>query len=505
MKSRTANIKQKFLVQFGSDFIGKILTMAAGIFVARLAGPEVVGTLSYATSYVMVFTVFVGIFGPGHVKLMSETKEPGNCVATYSRLQLICYAAWFLLVLGWFLVEKYLLVNRFENSSQEVVILITLVAMLLTYLYDFNNSTFTGRMEQAKANYPLLVNNVLYNIGRIIIVFIGFKAIALASWNLVTSLLCIPLAYRLFTTLPWGNWDRDLFKKYIGYGIPALSIHAIDVLTKYSDKLVLYRYTSASELGYYTAAMSIGGLILLSGRSIAMIFFPLFSLHIAENNWAAVNKKIMDFENFIATFMLPAICLLAIIGKPFMVLLLGAKYLPSVGPFKLLLFSSYLTLIGMPYGNIISGMGRFYLAAWINFVKFIVYVLAIFIFVSPDFLGLGAIGLAWNLLVVNLVNNALFFLAAKKIGHVHIGFNNSFRQVIILTVSAGFYFISLWMARLGAGWWLLLIPIYLSVTYGVLHVTGFLQKTQVDHLKDLLKIKKTVKYFREEVRPENEK
>ena len=251
--------------------------------------------------------------------------------------------------------------------------------------------------------------------------------------------------------------------------------------------------------------MSIGGLILLSGRSIAMIFFPLFSSHIAENNWAAVNKKIMDFENFITTFMLPFICLLAIIGEPFMVLLLGVKYLPSVGPFKLLLFSSYLTLIGMPYGNIISGMGRFYLAAWINFGKFIVYVLAIFIFVSPDFLGLGAIGLAWNLLVVNLVNNVLFYLSAKKIGHINIGFYNSFRHIIILTLSAGFYFISLWMPRIGAGWWLLLIPVYLIVIYSTLHLTGFLHKTQVDHLMDLLKINKTVKYFRDEVRPENEK
>jgi O-antigen/teichoic acid export membrane protein len=472
--------------------------MIAGIFVARFAGPEVVGIISYATSYVMIFTIFF-VFGPGHVKIMSEGKDIGNYLATYTWLQLGSFTAWFLIVLGWFLSQKYFFVNQFESQVQEIVILITLFATLFGYLLDFSNATFTGRLEQAKANYPLILKNLLYNIGRIAVVVLGFKAIALASLNLLTSLLLLPLAYKLFRTLSWGKWDWKLAKRYFAYGIPFLLSNFVDTITKYSDKLVLQRYTSTKELGYYGAALSIGGLIMIGGRSIAIVFFPLFSSLISENKWDVVNKKIKDFENFITTFIFPTICLLVIIGEPFIITLLGHRYEPSVQPFKLLLFSSYLTLVGMPYGNILAGMGRFYIGTWINLIKFFIYIVAIFIFVSPDFLGLGATGLALNLLVVNLFSNLLFFIISKRIGDVKVGFQNFFRHVIILAISVIFYLSIHFISQIGVLWWLALIPVYLIVVYGILLLTGFLTKEQLEQFIDLFKLKKTIFYFRDEV------
>jgi O-antigen/teichoic acid export membrane protein len=370
---------------------------------------------------------------------------------------------------------------------------------------DFSNSTFTGRLEQAKANYPLLLKNLIFNIGRIVIVILGFKAIGLASLNLLTSLLLLPLAYRLFKTLSWGKWDWNLAKRYFAYGLPFFLSNAIDTLTSYSDKLVLQRYTSTLELGYYGAAMSIGGLIIFGGNSIAIVFFPLFSSLISDKNWDGVNKKIWDFENFITTFLFPAVCLLAIIGDPFITHLLGHRYVQSVQPFKILLFASYLTLVGMPYGSIIGGMGKFYFLTWINVIKFVVYIIAIFLFVSPDFLGLGATGLALNLLVVNLVCNLLFYIVAKRIGNVKIDFHNSFRYLIILSISLIFYFNIHIISQIGQWWWLVIVPIYLIIVYIIMFLTGFLTKEQLVQFNDLLKLNKTITYFRNEVKTPNVK
>ena len=49
-------LKQKFIVQFGTNIGLKILAMIAGIFVARYAGPEVVGDLAYGIAYVSIFS-----------------------------------------------------------------------------------------------------------------------------------------------------------------------------------------------------------------------------------------------------------------------------------------------------------------------------------------------------------------------------------------------------------------------------------------------------------------
>ena len=229
------------MVQLGSDFLLKIFTMISGIFVARFGGPEVVGMISYATSYVMLFSIFF-VFGTGHIKIMSEGKNIGNYLATYTWLQFGSYAVWFLVVLGTFLVQKYLFVNQFESQVQEIVIIITLFATLFTFILQFGNVTFVGRGEQAKASYPLILKSILYNAGRIVLVILGFKAIALSSLNLLTTLLLMPLAYRLLTTLSWGKWDWQLAKRYFAYGLPFLISNSIDIVTTYSDKLVLQKF-----------------------------------------------------------------------------------------------------------------------------------------------------------------------------------------------------------------------------------------------------------------------
>lgn len=91
-------LKQKFLVHFGSNFIVRILSLFAGIIVARVAGPEVVGTISYGTSYVMVWGFITGLFGSGHIKLVSEGQDIGKCMAVYSRLLVGSVAVYFLVV-----------------------------------------------------------------------------------------------------------------------------------------------------------------------------------------------------------------------------------------------------------------------------------------------------------------------------------------------------------------------------------------------------------------------
>ena len=56
---------------------------------AGVVGPEVVGSLSFAASYVGVFAFILGVFGPSNIKLISENIDIPNRLATFTRLQLI--------------------------------------------------------------------------------------------------------------------------------------------------------------------------------------------------------------------------------------------------------------------------------------------------------------------------------------------------------------------------------------------------------------------------------
>jgi O-antigen/teichoic acid export membrane protein len=237
---------------------------------------------------------------------------------------------------------------------------------------------------------------------------------------------------------------------------------------------------------------------LLLSSVVGTIFFPLFSSLIAKNDWETVNKKIITFQEIVILFIFPFACLMAIIGEPFLVTLLGIRYERSVIPFIILLFSTFVSIVGMPYGNILSGMGRFYLGAWINFIALVIFFISITFFLSPRFLHLGATGLALNTLVMALVNNLLYLFFARKYGTLTFSRTNGLRYILILLISGIVFFLVRYISTWGSFWWIIMIPCYLILMYGFLIVTGLLKHRHWMLLISVINIKKTTSYIEQE-------
>ncbi len=491
-------LKQKFLVQFGSNIGLRILGIISGIVVARIAGPEVLGTVAFGTAYVSIFGFITGLFGTSHIKLISEGRDLGKCVSTYTRLQSGALLLYLTVVFGWFLFQKEVLNHSFESKIHETVVIISMVMLFFTKFVDFNNSTFTAQLKQFKANYPHFLMGVLFQLGKIGVVLLGFRAIGLVSWNLISTLIILPFAYYLYKSLPKAKFDYALAKEYCKIALPVFLIVVLNSLIGYSDKLLLHHYTNSIELGYYVAAFSLGGMILIVGNSIGTIFFPLFSKLIKENNWASVNDRIGKFELFLATMLFPGIVLVVFISQPLITLVLGSKYQNSIVPFQILLFASYVSIVGLPYGNIISGMGRFYLNFWLKLSKFVIYIVTAIFLISPKFLGLGAIGLAITLLSVNVINNVLIFFTSKKIGSITMNSRNFIIYAVISLISIGCYFLIPIFIRIGNSWWLLFSLLYIFLVYGVLALMQLVGRKDLITLANLLNPSKTVEYMKKE-------
>jgi len=495
-------LKQKFIVQYGSMAITQIVGMIAGIIVARFAGPSVMGMVAYATSYVSLLGFINGIFGPAHIKLVSEGREHSECMAVFTRLQIICALIYFIAVLVLFLIQKNILHYPFESREQEWIILIALLTHTFELYSQYANVVFTANLQQVKANLPNFFKTTIYHISRIIIVIIFVKNLALKlySLSLILAIFFIPVIYRLLKEYPIGRYDNILAKQYFKYGRAIFFMSVINSVTNYSDKLMLAHFTNTTQLGYYSAAGSIGGLILTLAGSAGLIFFPLFSGYISKGEWDAVNTKIYQYHEFIILFIFPLICLLAIIAEPILLLILGNKYKPSIVPLKLLIFASYLSILGMPYGNIIEGMGKFNIVVIINIIYLLIFIISTFIFIAPNMLNLGAIGLAANQLVLNLIRNGLFLYFAKKLGEVHLKSNNNIRHIIIIGWTVLTFIMTIYLRKVISIWWLIMVPLYIIPLYFILNITGFMKKEHWRLLVDTLNIKKTIKYAYNEIK-----
>jgi O-antigen/teichoic acid export membrane protein len=497
-------LKQRALVHFGSNVFLHILAMIAGIFVARIAGPGVVGTLAYGTAYVNLWGFIGGLFGSAHIKLVSEGQDIGKCMSVANRLFIVGVTAYFIVVVSFFLTQKYVFNVDFESTTQEYVILILLFVNVFEKLYQRNTTIFTATMEQARAKLPIVIKGIFWHLGRIIIVILGFKAIGLVSWNLIITILLLPLVFKLTKKYPGTGWDKNLFKRYLGYALPSFLIVVIHSIIGYSDKLLLVHFTNTTELGYFSAAMAIGGTLMLFSRTGSSIFFPLFSSFIAKEDWSAVKHKIMQYQEFLSVFVFPAMCSIVIISGPLLITILGAQYEPSIKPFMIIALATYVLIIGMPYGNIISGAGRFYLLVWINIINLFVFVASLTFFVSPYFLGLGATGLALHLLVINFSTNVLYIHFSKQLsGLSFFNFGNMLRHILAFTTSLILYINMGYFNEFIAFAWIIVIPVNLSIIYFMMFVLGLVNIQHFKQISDLINLRKVISYTKSELRSDN--
>ena len=473
--------------------------MIAGLVVARIAGPEVVGIIVYGTAYVSIWGFITGLFGIGHVKLISEGRPLGDSLTTYSVLQVVSVIIYTICVLGIFSYHKFYLSDYFESSTVEIVIILIFLASLVQEIFYVANVTFTAKLEQFKANYPLAIRALLYHLFRILVVVIGLRAVALASVNLLSVIIALPFAWRLLKKLDFGKFNKDIFKSHLTFALPNFLFVVINKVMEYSDKLLLEHYNDAKELGYYSAAFSIGGMFLLVSHSVGLVFFPLFSKLISEKNWTEVNQKIGSFQNFIVLFIFPFVCLLAIIASPFLITLIGEKYIPSVIPFKIILFATYFAIIGMPFGNMIEGMGKFYINVVVNLICLVIFIVSIYLLTNPEYLGLGAIGIAINLLILHFFRNLLYLIFSFRLGELKYKLSLIFPYIIILSITFLFMYYEPQLDAWNSLWWLIISPVYLIIIYSVLHLLGFISRKDINYFIDVLNLRKLINYIKDEL------
>ena len=297
-----------------------------------------------------------------------------------------------------------------------------------------SEDTFLAKMQQFKSNLPKLIMELLYHPGRIVIVLLGYRAITLASWDLLTTILVLPIVYKLLKRIGNFKYDKLLVKEYFKYAFPIALYMVLGILISQGDKLLLHFYTSTKELGYYSSAYSIGGFVLLLGNSVGQIFFPLFSDLITKNDWLTINDKIQKFHKLILVFILPSVCLIALFSEQLVTIFLGAQYQPSSIPFSIIAISSFFFIWFMPYGSVITGKGKFYLYALISGIKLLLFSFSITLLISPDFLNLGAIGVALNTLFMTFTEGGLYIYFSKRIGEINVNKIYLFVNFIIVCI-----------------------------------------------------------------------
>ena len=184
-----------------------------------------------------------------------------------------------------------------------------------------------------------------------------FGVWSLVASNLVGSLAGVLLLWRMSKWRPTLSVSfaslRELFR--FG-GLMALS-SLLGTLYSNLQGLIMGRRYSASDLGYYTQAQKLENVpVQTLANVISQVTFPLFSeiQDERERLLLTVRKNV----RMVCYLVFPAMALLAVIARPLILLLYGAKWEPAVPFFQLLCLWGMVNPLNAINVNVPKSLGR---------------------------------------------------------------------------------------------------------------------------------------------------
>lgn len=349
------SVKQKTLKSLFWSFTDNFVTQGSNFFVglilARLLSPKEFGLIGMIMVFIVISRVFVD---SGFSQALIRKKD---CSARdYSTV------FYFNLLIG-FLVYIILFasagaVSAFYNEPQLVALLRVLGLVLLVNAASFIQKTILTKHIDFKLQTKISI------IAAVVSGVIGI-GMAYSGWG-VWSLVAKTIAQDLIATLLlwlWNKWRPEWtfcwtsFREMFGFGSKLLASSLIDNIYNSIYYVVVGKFYSAVELGYYVRADNFQNLPSSNLNTVIQrVSYPVLATMQDDHVRLKSNyKKLIRNAMFLSFFLMIG---MAAMAEPMVVCLVGRKWLPAVPYLQLL------CLVGMLYPlhalnlNILNVKGR---------------------------------------------------------------------------------------------------------------------------------------------------
>ena len=437
------SLKQKtisgLLWSFIDSFASQGVQFIVGVILARLLSPREFGLIGMLTIFIAVSQSFID---SGFTSALIRRK---NCTqddyATVFYFNIIVSLVLYLLL---FLLSGA--ISSFFNEPQlKSLIQVLGIGLIFNSLAIIQRTILTKEL-----NFKLQMRvSVFSSLGSgILAVFMAFLGENI-SWAIGNSLVALTLSRFGFTSFflwVWSKWkpiwvfSRKSFNELFSFGSKLLVSGLIDTIYRNVYNLIIGKYFSAVELGFYSQADQFQSLPSqnLNGIITRVSYPVLSSIQNDNSQLRSAYKKLIKSTMLITFVLMLGLCAVA---KPLILTLIGEKWLPAVIYLQLLCF------VGMFYPlhalnlNMLQVQGRSDLFLRLEIIKKIIAIPAIVIGI---FFGIKImiLGMLVNTLIAYYLNS---FWSGKLIGY---SFSEQVKDILpgfllALTVSAIVFFIGI--------------------------------------------------------------
>ena len=471
-------LREKIALCYLAQLGGQMVSLVAGIFLARLVGPDVLGQLAFGLSYVAMWS-FLADMGAAtsHIKLVSEGRDPAACNGVYVRVKVGLTGVFLLFIVGMVGFQKYVLGSAVLTHNVTWIIVACTGIFVLDSVSMIPRANFMAHTERAKLDLVTLGQQVLDRLARLGVAILGLGAVAIAFAGLCVSGVVLPIHFRLFRDRQIGRWDRTLAAEYMKIAAPLVAVTGLATIGQNLDRQLLQYLAGAREVGYYAIVFGLSVFLQMVGTTVGALYFPLFSRLIAEGRGSDVVAHVREYVQVCNRLVAPALVVVILGSDKLLPLVLGRQYLPSCNILSVVLGAVYLSVLAIPYGNVLTGAGQFWLAARLRLYYIVILGTLEYVFVAPALLNMGGLGAACGFLAANLTLKTISQIAAERtLGRPMP--EGGFLLALLAWGGVNFAAYRMVWSVLPAYVFLGFVPVYLLITYGSMILAGVLQAGQ---------------------------
>lgn len=262
------------------------------------------------------------------------------------------------------------LARAFDDPNLTLVFELFSVAVGTTVLSMVLAAFFQG-MEKAEPNaiYNQIINPVLFAAFAAAAVFLhlGYLWVLLSyplSGVIATILLGLYTARYLGPTLAHGPHDdqpldRSSYVSLTELTITLFAVASLNLLTQYADTIILAAYVrDVAIVGYYTAAMTVARLFLVSNSSLMYLYLPVSSRLRSTGDMNAVRRSFVTTARWTVATTVPLFFLCWFDPGQVLHFAFGATYETAARALQVLAIGSLISVIIGPSPAALAGLGH---------------------------------------------------------------------------------------------------------------------------------------------------
>lgn len=399
--------------------IGKFGTMGlnfvANLILARLLLPSDYGTIGMLQIFISVSSIFVTAgFGMALVQKKNPTHIDFTSVFYWNLIASILF--YFILFFSGPAI------SRFYNMPELTKVLrVQSLSLIIQAFSTVQTCQLQKQLRFRELSIRSIVATLIGTMVGVVMAFLGYGVWSLVFSNLVSIFASVLLLWKMSSWRPTWEFSWQSLKELFSFGgLMALSSF-VETLYNNLQGLVIGKWFSSSDLGYYTQAKKMETIPTDAlSQVVNQVSFPVFSALQDDKSKLlfGVRKNItsITFINF------PMMLLLIVIAKPLVILLYGVKWIESVPYLRILCIAGAIYSMNTINTNVIRSLGKGKIYFLIQMVKRLIGIA--FIFISIRW---GVLGLMWALASYSYVTLLINSFVNKRL--INYGFLDQLKDV----------------------------------------------------------------------------